>query len=108
LVAIACFLAPARGQETKTLALVQAIALPSVQGGLNHMAVDAGRQSLFVPAPSDKQLEIVDLMSGRAWRSLASERPAAARYAPEFDQLYVSSGRYLYAYGGSDFALICV
>jgi DNA-binding beta-propeller fold protein YncE len=106
LVAIACFLALARGQETRTLALVQTIALPSVQGGLNHMAVDAGHQRLFVPAPGDKRLEIVDLRSGRPWRSLASERPAAARYVPEFDQLYVSSGRFLYVYSGSDLALI--
>jgi len=51
LVAIPCFLAPAYGQETNTLVLEQTIALPSVQGGLNHMAVDAGRQRLFVPAP---------------------------------------------------------
>jgi hypothetical protein len=106
LVVIACFLAPAYGQETKTLALVQTIDLPSVQGGRNHMAVDAKRQRLFVPAPGDKRLEIMDLRSGRPWRSLASERPAAARYAPEFDQLYVSSGRYLYVYGGNDFALV--
>jgi len=70
------------------------------------MSVDAARQRLFAPAPSDKLVEIVDLRTGKLLRSLASERPAAARYAPEFDQLYVSSGRYLYVYGGSDFALI--
>jgi hypothetical protein len=70
------------------------------------MSVDASRQRLFAPAPSDKRLEIVDLRAGEPWRSLTSERPAAARYASELDRLYVSSGRYLYVYAGSDFALL--
>jgi DNA-binding beta-propeller fold protein YncE len=105
LFAVACFLGLAPGQDTNSLTLVQTIALPDVRASLNHMSVDAARQRLFVPAPNDKRLEIIDLKTGKPWRSLASERPAAARYAPEFDQLYVSSGRYLYAYDGSDLAL---
>jgi hypothetical protein len=106
MLAVACFPVAARRQDANPLTLVQTIALPDVQGSLNHMSVDAQRHRLFVPAPSDKLLEIVDLTAGKAWHSLPSERPAAARYAPEFDQLYVSSARYLYVYGGTDFALI--
>ena len=105
MVAIACSLVRARGQERNTLRLVQRIALPNVQGNLNHMSVDAARQRLFVPAPSDGKLEIVDLASGKPWRSLNSERPAAARFAAELNQLYVSSGRNLYFYDTTNFGL---
>lgn len=67
------------------------------------MSVDAEHQLLFAAAPSNNTLEIVDLNSGKRWRSLAGERPAAARYAPEFKQLYVPRGQSLYIYDGKTF-----
>ena len=106
MIAMACLLVSASGQDANPLVPVQTIALPEVQGGLNHMSVDAGNQRLFAPAPSDGKVEIVDLRSGKPWRALSSERPAAARFAAEFNQLYVSSGRYLYIYDASNFGLI--
>jgi hypothetical protein len=69
------------------------------------MSVDGEHQRLFAAAPTNKTLEIVDLKSRKPWRSLEGERPAAARYAPEFNQLYVSSGENLYMYDGSSFGL---
>ena len=105
-ITMACFLVPTNGQDKDALTLVQTIVLPDVQGGLNHMSVDAEHRRLFAPAPSDGKLEIVDLTSGKPWRSLNSERPAAARFAAEFNQLYVSSGRHLYIYDGDNFGLI--
>ena len=101
-----CFLSVADGQVTDELSLTQTIALPQVRGGLNHMSVDAEHQRLFAAAPTNKTLEIVDLKSGKPWRSLEGERPAAARYALEFNQLYVSSGQNIYIYDGRSFALI--
>jgi hypothetical protein len=100
------FLSAPQGPETNTLLLTQTIALPKVQGGLNHMSVDAEHQRLFAAAPTNKTLEIVDLKSGSPWRSLEGERPAAARYAPEFNQLYVSSGQNICIYDGRSFAPI--
>lgn len=70
------------------------------------MSVDARHQRLFASAPTNKTLEIVDLRSGKPWRSVEGEKPAAARYAPEFNQLYVPRGQSLYIYGGETFALI--
>lgn len=93
-----CYLSPAQGQEPTALRLTQTIALPKVQGGFNHMSVDAGDQRLFAPAPTNKTLEIVDLRSGKPWRSLKGERPTAALYAPEFGQLYLTSGQSVYIY----------
>src|SRR5262249_8177185 len=105
LVTTLCIPSVAHGQETHGLLLTQTIALPSVQGGLNHMSVDAEHVRLFAAAPANKTLEIVDLKSGTPWRSLEGERPAAARYAPEFNQLYVSSGQNIYIYDGRTLAL---
>ena len=36
-----CFVSPAQAQETNPLVLTQTIAFPNVQGGFNHMSVDA-------------------------------------------------------------------
>ncbi|HZR29565.1 MAG TPA: hypothetical protein VFA71_12380 [Terriglobales bacterium] len=101
-----CFLYPLCAQEKNTLTLAQTILLPKVQGGFNHMSVDAEHQRLFAAAPTNKTLEIIDLSSGKPWRSLEGEKPAAARYAPEFNQLYVPRGQSLYIYDGMTFDLV--
>ena len=89
------------GQETGgLLAPSRTVSLPLVQGGLNHMSVDARHERLFVAAPSDKILEVIDLKAGKLLLSLEGERPAAALYAPEFDQLYVSRGQGVSIYDG--------
>jgi hypothetical protein len=100
-----CFLSAAQGQDQHSLAVEQTISLPNVQGGFNHMSIDAKRKRLFVAAPTNKTLEVVDLSSGKPLRSLEGERPAAARYAPEFDQLYVPRGQSLYIYDGKTLGL---
>ncbi|HTC94514.1 MAG TPA: hypothetical protein VK699_13830 [Terriglobales bacterium] len=101
-----CFVCPLSAQEKNTLTLTQTISLPKVQGGFNHMSVDAEHQRLFAAAPTNKTLEIIDLSSGKPWRSLEGEKPAAARYAPEFNQLYVPRGQSLYIYDGTTFDLV--
>ena len=87
-----CFVSPAQARETKALVLTQTIAFPNVQGGFNHMSVDAEHQRLFAAAPTNQTLEIVDLNSGKPWRSLDGERPAAARYAPGAPATTATSG----------------
>ncbi len=101
-----CFLSSAPCQEQNPLTLAKTIALPNVQGGFNHMAVDAEHQRLFAAAPTNKTLEVVDLSSGKALRSLEGEKPASARYAPEFNQIYVPRGQALYIYDGKTLDLI--
>lgn len=102
----ACICAFAQSQEKSPLVLLQTIPVPGIQGGFNHMAVDAARQKLFAAAPTDKTLEIIDLKEAKPLRSLAGERPAAARYAPEFDQLYVTRGQSVAIYDGATYDLI--
>lgn len=99
-------LLPAQGQDVGYLSLSQTIPLTQVQGGLNHMSVDAEHKRLFVTAPANKTLEIVDLQSGKTLRSLGGEAPAGARFAPEFNQLYVTRGESVYIYDGMTFDLV--
>jgi DNA-binding beta-propeller fold protein YncE len=70
------------------------------------MSADAGRQRLFAAASTNTTLEIIDLKLGKPWRTLPGEKPAAARYAPEFDQLYVTRGQSLYIYDGKTYDVI--
>jgi hypothetical protein len=64
------------------------------------MSVDAGRQRVFAAVPTNGTIEIADLKTGKALRSLAGERPAAVRFAPEFNQLYATRGQSVYIYDG--------
>jgi len=102
LATVFCLLSPARSQDTSSpLGLRETIALPAIHGEFNHMSVDAERERLFVPAPADRILEIVDLRSGKAWRSLPAARPTTALYAREFNQLYLTTGPNLDIYDGT-------
>lgn len=100
LAGVICFLSTAFGQSGPPLSVLHTVTLPKVQGGFNHMSVDPGQQRLFAAAPTNGTIEIVDLKTGKALRSLDGERPAAARFAPEFNQLYASRGQSLYIYDG--------
>src|SRR5579862_4614993 len=76
--------------EDHALVLAQTIPVPGLKGGFNHMSVDAKRQLLFAAAPTNQTVEVIDLKSGQPQPSLGGSKPAAVRYSPEFDQLYVS------------------
>jgi DNA-binding beta-propeller fold protein YncE len=101
-----CFVLSAQGQEKPALTLSKTIPLPGIQGGFNHMSADAEQHRLFATATANKTLEIIDMKSGKPWRSLEGERPAAAMFAPEFNQLYVTRGPKVCIYDGSTFELL--
>src|SRR5579859_1530588 len=102
---VLCSASSVLGQEPNPLVPSLTISLPNIQGGFNHMSVDAQHKRLFAAATTNKTLEIIDLNSRKPWRSLEGEKPAAARYAPEFNQLYVPRGQSLSIYDGATFAL---
>jgi DNA-binding beta-propeller fold protein YncE len=100
LASVICFLWPGFGQQAPPLSLLHTITLPNVQGGFNHMSVDSGQRRVFAAAPTNGTIEIVDLKTGKALRSVEGERPAAVRFAPEFNQLYATRGQSVYIYDG--------
>jgi DNA-binding beta-propeller fold protein YncE len=95
-----CFLSPGFGQQAPPLSRLHTITLPNVQGGFNHMSVDPGQQRLFAAAPTNGTIEIVDLKTGKALRSMQGEKSAAVRFAPEFNQIYATRGQSVYVYDG--------
>jgi hypothetical protein len=73
--------------------LVRSIALPDIEGRLDHMALDEGRGRLFVAAVAHNAALVVDLEQGRVVRSLAGvPRPQGALFLPAQDRLLVTCG----------------
>jgi DNA-binding beta-propeller fold protein YncE len=106
LAAAVCSLVSATAQDKTGLALSKTIPLPEVQGGFNHMSADAEHQRLFVTATTKKTVEVIDLKSGKTERSLTGDGPAAALFAPGFNQLYVTRGHNVCIYDGTSFDLV--
>jgi DNA-binding beta-propeller fold protein YncE len=75
------------------LRLVQTIALPGVEGRIDHLAIDLAGRRLFVCALGHGTLEVIDLESGRRVQSLAGfKEPQGVRYLPDFSMAVVASG----------------
>ena len=84
---------PARGQDKRTLRLVQTIRAARRYGRLDHMAVDLEKSRLFVAAVANGTLEVLDLSSGKVINSITGIKDAqdALFLGGHFNKLYVSS-----------------
>jgi DNA-binding beta-propeller fold protein YncE len=75
------------------LALVQTIALPKVEGRLDHFALDAKRGRLYLAALGNGSVEIVSLEKGeRAKQITGLSEPQGVAFAPDLDRLVVACG----------------
>jgi DNA-binding beta-propeller fold protein YncE len=72
------------------LQLIQTIPLPGVEGRIDHMAVDAGRQRLFVAALGNNTVEVLDLKAGKRLQPLTGLREPQG-IACTGNRLYVAS-----------------
>jgi YVTN family beta-propeller protein len=84
----------ALSQAREPLELVQTIALPDVQGRIDHMDIDLDGERLFVAALGNNTVEVIDLRAGK--RSARLERlqePQGIAYVPEGKRLFVANGR---------------
>lgn len=103
---VASFASMSLAQGLRQWKLVQTLAFPEVHGGFNHMSVDSAHGRLFAAAPTNGTVEVVDVNSGKPQSSLHGARPAAARYSPEFNQLYVSGPQGVSVYDGTTLSLL--
>jgi hypothetical protein len=71
LVASCCYIIAAHAEE-KTLKLKQAIPLPGVEGRIDHFALDASGERLFVCALGNNTVEVLDLRKGKRVRSITA------------------------------------
>jgi len=91
------------------LRLVQTIALPKVQGRIDHFNVDTKHRRLFIAALGNHSIEVVDLKSGKWVRSLAGfKKPQGVWYVESIDKLFIADGEdgNCKVYRGSDLRLL--
>jgi hypothetical protein len=77
------------GQETSTLWLKTHVALPNVDGRMDHFSVDIKGQRLFGSALGNNTIEVIDLQSGRRVRTLPGlAGPEGLFYDASTNRLY--------------------
>ena len=76
------------------LALVKTIALPSVEGRIDHLAFDQDRQRLFVAALGNDSVEVIDTRTGTHLKHLAGFRePQGLAVVPDVPAIVVANGQ---------------
>lgn len=80
-------------QEKAPLRPVQTIALPNVEGRIDHLAVDLQSQRLFLAALGNNTLEVIDLKAGKVIRSVKGvHEPQGVAFIPDANAVYVANG----------------
>lgn len=93
---------------TQPLVLTGVDPLPSVQGRIDHFALDPTEGRLFVSAFGNNSEEVIDISAGRVVHSIRGvPKPQGVAYSAELNKLFVGSDQgKLYVYDGSSFDLI--
>jgi DNA-binding beta-propeller fold protein YncE len=74
--------------------LRQAIALPGVEGRIDHLAIDTAGERLFVCALGNNTVEVIDLRKAQRIHSITGlGAPQGIAYIPELDRLFVANDR---------------
>src|SRR5215471_11793460 len=82
----------AAGQASSALSLKSRIALPNINGRMDHLGVDLKGQRLFVSALGNHTAEVLDVQAGRRIRSLPDlEEPQGQLYDPATNRLFVAT-----------------
>src|ERR1043166_2088232 len=82
----------ATAQDSAPLHLKQTIPLPGVEGRIDHLALDAANERLFVCALGNNTVEVVDLRKGERIRSITGlGSPQGVVYVAGLDRLFVAN-----------------
>jgi DNA-binding beta-propeller fold protein YncE len=82
----------ARAEGPPPLLVAQVIALPRVEGRIDHMAVDPAGKRLFVSALGNGSLEVLDLQAGKRVRSIPGlKEPQGVAYVPALHRVVVAN-----------------
>src|SRR5437667_9931101 len=94
LVVASCGCIIAAHAQEKTFKLKQTIPLPGVEGRIDHFALDASGERLFVCALGNNTVEVLDLRKGERIRSITGlGAPQGIVYIPELDRLFVANDK---------------
>ncbi len=98
----------APGQESSALSLKTRIALPDINGRMDHFGVDVKDHRLFVSALGNHSVEVLDLQAGRRVRSLPDlEEPQGLFFDASSNRLFVATGDgNTRIYDGTSFQLV--
>jgi DNA-binding beta-propeller fold protein YncE len=81
-------------QSATRLELKQTIALPDVEGRIDHVAFDATGERLFVCALGNNTVEVLDLRKGERVHSITGlGAPQGVAYLPELDRIFVANDK---------------
>jgi DNA-binding beta-propeller fold protein YncE len=84
----------ARGQEKASFRLKQTIALPGVEGRIDHLALDPAGERLFVCALGNNTVEVLDLRKSERIHSISGlGAPRGIAYVPPLDRLFVANDK---------------
>src|SRR5437870_12485771 len=93
LCAVVLFLPSVAFGQSSALQLTQRIALPNVDGRMDHMGVDIAGQRLFATAFDNHTLSVIDLKAGRQVSLIPNlDTPQAAYYDAATNHPFVSAG----------------
>ena len=92
-ISVALFGAAFVQPQSATLRLADTIAMPTVEGRIDHLAIDVEGQRLFVAALGNNTLEVFDVRANRAIKSVGGfHEPQGIRYLPESRRVVVANG----------------
>src|SRR5436309_1969785 len=90
----ACGCIIAAHAEQKTFKLKQTIPLPGVEGRIDHLALDAASDRLFVCALGNNTVEVLDLRKGERIHSITGlGAPQGIAYIPELNRIFVANDK---------------
>jgi DNA-binding beta-propeller fold protein YncE len=93
LVAIGAFLGASPANAQQALVLENKIQLGDIRGRLDHLAVDLGRQRLFVAELENNSVAVVDFETREIAHVITDvRRPQGLAYVPSADTLFVANG----------------
>src|SRR5205809_6728874 len=95
--------------QAKTLQLTHTIRLPGVEGRIDHLALDAASDRLFVCALGNNTVEVLDLRKGERSHSIAGiGAPQGIDYIPELNRIFVANdkGGICRIYNGKSFEAV--
>ena len=105
----ACGCIIAAHAEQKAFKLKQTIPLPGVEGRIDHLALDAANDRLFVCALGNNTVEVLDLRKGERIHSISGlGAPQGIAYIPELNRIFVASdkGGICKIYDGKSFQVV--
>jgi hypothetical protein len=106
LAAVLVFIAGLAPAAEPSLELVQTIVLKGKAGKLDHLALDAKRDRLFLANTVNGTLDVVDLKAGKLLKQVAGQSGIqGVAYAADLDRVFVGlgSGGYCNVFGGADY-----